>query len=135
MQQGFRHHRGAGKRKNPAERAQDRGQFLHTEEVSDVGTQQPNEPCQQEAEKHGHGEAGAQMSGFELRDLDHGWADPELREVLRQSDHHQRCERQVLAALDDFGHAVDRYYLVFQLVGARIDFLNDSWHYLLTIIE
>ena len=91
LQQGFRHHRGAGKRKNPAERAQDRGQFLHTEEVSDVGTQQPNEPCQQEAEKHGHGEAGAQMSGFELRDLDHGWADPELREVLRQSDHHQRC--------------------------------------------
>ena len=30
------------------------------------------------------------MSFLEMRDLDHGWADTELREVLRQSNHHQR---------------------------------------------
>ena len=32
------------------------------------------------------------------------------------SYHHQGRERQVLAALDHFGHAVDRDHLVFQLV-------------------
>jgi hypothetical protein len=46
----------------------------------------------------------------------------------RISDHHQRRKRQVLAALHDFRHAVDRDHLVLQLVRARIEFLYDSWH-------
>ena len=44
------------------------------------------------------------------------------------SHHHQGREGKVLAALDHFGHAVDRDHLVFQLVRIRIKLLNHCWH-------
>src|SRR5207245_419711 len=40
----------------------------------------------------------------------------------RISDHHQRRERQILAALHYLGDAVDGHYLVLQLVLIRVEF-------------
>ena len=44
-----------------------------------------------------------------------GFATAEADDAVLIADDDQRRERQVLAALDHFGHAVDRNYLVFQI--------------------
>ena len=37
------------------------------------------------------------------------------------ADHHQRREAEILAALHDFGDAIDRHHLLFEVQGRRID--------------
>ena len=46
----------------------------------------------------------------------------------RIADHDQRGEREILAALDYLGHAVDGDHLIFQLIPSGVELFNHCWH-------